>query len=342
MIRLALSARSPAATILSWTIWLRKCCNGSPKNVQTFLLRTSILNRLTGPLCDALTDQHDGQATLEMLENANLFIVPLDEERRWYRYHHLFADLLQQRLQLRHHEEIFTIHQRASLWYEENGYHEMAIEHALRAEDFGRAGQLIETVAETVWLSGVDSRLRRWLTRLPADLLSSSPRLCMFHAWYLLAGGDQAVADQLLGTVELAIECDQGRTANAEPQANNQPHGSDGSLQGRLATIQAFSAFYRGDVPAIIEPAGHALQCLPDQDLSWRSIATHLLADAYDFNGEVREAYQFRLAAMQSSKASGNVVQILIANLKLAINLRSQGQLQQVIEICQQQFEFAG
>ena len=114
-----------------------------PESVQTFLLHTSILARLSGPLCDALTEQDNGQATLEMLDNANLFLVPLDDERRWFRYHRLFADLLHQRLQLTDRELTSTLHRRASQWYEQNGFVDEAIAHALRAKDFALAAEQI-------------------------------------------------------------------------------------------------------------------------------------------------------------------------------------------------------
>ena len=130
---------------------------------------------LTGSLCDALTGHGDGQATLERLEHENLFIVPLDEERRWYRYHHLFVDLLRKRLHQTQPEQLPTLHLRAFEWYEEKGFVDDAIEHALRAEDFERAAQQIEKIAEAVWASGVDTKLRRWLDRLPVEMVFSKP-----------------------------------------------------------------------------------------------------------------------------------------------------------------------
>ncbi len=121
------------------------------QSVQTFLFQTAVLDRLTGSLCDALTGQNDGQQTLEYLEQANLFIVPLDNERRWYRYHHLFADLLRQRQRQTQSEQLPILHLRASMWYEQNGFADEAIEHALRAEDFEQTAQLIEEHIDALW-----------------------------------------------------------------------------------------------------------------------------------------------------------------------------------------------
>jgi LuxR family maltose regulon positive regulatory protein len=138
-----------------------------PENIQNFLMQTAILERLNGSLCDALTGHTNGRETLEYLDQANLFIVPLDDERLWYRYHHLFADLLRNRMHQTQPGLAPGLHKRASEWYEQNGLTDEAIEHALRAEDFERAAHLIEAVAEVVWGRGEHTKLRRWLTGLP-------------------------------------------------------------------------------------------------------------------------------------------------------------------------------
>ena len=143
------------------------------EDVQSFLLQTAVLKRLTGSLCNALTGQDNGQETLEMLEHANLFIVPLDEERRWYRYHHLFADLLRQRLRQTHLEQIPTLHRQASAWHEQNAFIDEAIEHSLRADDFEQAAYLIEEHIDALWGEGEHRKMRRWLDELPEDMLFS-------------------------------------------------------------------------------------------------------------------------------------------------------------------------
>ena len=165
-----------------------------PESIQNFLLQTSILNRLTGSLCDALTGRDNGQQILETLERANLFIVPLDNERHWYRYHHLFADLLRQHLRQIQLDQIQELHYRASEWYKQNGFTEEAIEHSLRAKDFNRAANLIEELADDVWQRGEHTKLRRWLDGLPIESVFSNPYLCILHAW----GCFPPVMDELL------------------------------------------------------------------------------------------------------------------------------------------------
>ena len=171
-----------------------------PAEVQEFLLKTSLLDRLSAPLCDAVVGGSDGESTLNWLERANLFVVPLDGERRWYRYHRLFADLLQSRLQRTQPDLAPVLHQRASLWCEQNGLQDEAIEHALAAPDFGRAATLIEANAEAALMRSEVTIFLNWLDRLPDEQVHSSPALCFYHAWALLmSGGSLEEAEALLG-----------------------------------------------------------------------------------------------------------------------------------------------
>ncbi len=321
-----------------------------PEDVQKFLLQTAVLDRLTGSLCDAvcsvgtassskgttLTGQENGQATLEMLEHANLFIIPLDEERRWYRYHHLFADLLRQQLRQKHPDWIPELHRRASDWYVQSEFTNEAIEHALQAKDFERTAHLIEANVDDCWQQGQHAQLQRWLVKLPAECISTRPHLCIFYAWYLFAGGQQETAVHILQTAEKAID----QSHEAKPQ---QPVSDDDKLglKGRIAAVRAFIASFRGDVPAIIQQAQQALAHLPDQDLIWRSSAAIALGDAHAFQGDMTAAYQARLAAAQACQAAGDIYFVMIANLKLAITLRAQGRLQPTIEMCNQQMQLA-
>ena len=138
-----------------------------PEDTRDFLLQTSILDRLTGDLCDAVTGNENGQDMLETMERANLFIIPLDNERQWYRYHHLFSDSLHQRLKQTAQDQEKPLHLKASEWYVQNGFPDQAIEHALQAEHFDRAVRLIEEQADACWKRGEHSKLQYWLETLP-------------------------------------------------------------------------------------------------------------------------------------------------------------------------------
>jgi len=313
-----------------------------PENVQTFLLQTAVLNRLTGSLCDALTGQGDGQSTLEYLEHANLFIVSQDNERQWYRYHHLFADLLRQRLHQTQPDWVPMLLLRASVWYEENSFIEEAIEYALRAEEFERAAHLIEENVDLLWQRGEHTKLRRWMAGLPEVLILSKPHLCILHAWDMFTSGHQEEAERCLQAAEKALDDRSDLPTEVSLVEQDQLDVSNKMIiKGRAAAIRAFLASYRGDVQETKLYAHQALQYLPQVDLTWRCTATVALGDAYSFSGDLAAARRVRLEALELSKSAGNIYMTLIASMKLAVTVRQQGQLREVIDICQQHLHLA-
>ena len=146
------------------------------ERVRSFLLQTSILDRLNGPLCDAVTGQEEGNARLEALERGNFFVVPLDDKRHWYRYHHLFAEVLRLHLMAEQPDQVATLHRRASEWYEQNGSAADAIRHALAGEDFERAADLVELALPAMRRSRQEATLLGWLKALPDELFRDQAR----------------------------------------------------------------------------------------------------------------------------------------------------------------------
>jgi LuxR family maltose regulon positive regulatory protein len=315
-----------------------------PERIRNFLLQTAILSRLTGSLCDALTGQESGQSTLEALEHANLFIVPLDEERRWYRYHHLFADLLRQRLNQSQPERVTDLHSVASEWYERTGLVDEAIEHALSAANLERALDLIEQHVDTVLADGEYANLRHWLEELPNELVLSRPQLCIFRAWELFASGRLDEGKTFLQAAELAHDSSVDQPSRTETQTGDQLSGSGRlPVQGRADAIQAWmTAYQRHNISGLIQHLRQALESQSDQDLRWRSAVAITLADVYAFSGDMMGAYWARLEALKICEATGNSYLYLYNSAKLAINLRAQGQLHQVQELCQGRVQFAG
>jgi LuxR family maltose regulon positive regulatory protein len=311
------------------------------ESVQIFLLQTAVLNRLTGPLCDALTGQKDGQATLERLEHANLFIVSLDEERRWYRYHHLFADLLRQRLGQTQPDWVLTLHHRASEWYKDHEFADEAIEHALRGEYFERAAFLIEDQFGDYYERGDQTLLRRWLAEMPEEYVFSRPRLCILHAWNLFSFGQLDAADRGLRVAEKMLDPGIDQELDSSPDENQLSGNDRMKLVGRVAAIRSFSASYSGDIPGTIRYARQALEYLPEQELQWRSGALITLGDAYANQGQMVAAHKARSEALVTGKASGDASILMIVNLRLVEILRQQGKLQQVIDICERQLKRA-
>jgi LuxR family maltose regulon positive regulatory protein len=316
-----------------------------PEHIQTFLLQTSILDRLNGSLCDAVcfdtTETPNGQEILAYLEHANLFVIPLDNERRWYRYHHLFADLLRQRLHQAQQGQVRTLHNRASVWYGQNGFTHEAIEYAIRAEDFERAVLLIEEHADTLWRQGEHVKLGRWLSALPTERVVAKPQLCLFSAWYLFASGQRDRANLALQAAERVLDSELHCTSESTPRGQAQQSGPDNkTLRGRLAAIRALMGTWQGDGIGITEYARQALAHLPKQD-PLRGPAAIALGDGYYLKGDMAAAYQAQVEAAEACEAAGDIFFFLIANLKLTFTLRAQGRLQQILDICQQQIQRA-
>ncbi|HLE29010.1 MAG TPA: LuxR C-terminal-related transcriptional regulator [Anaerolineales bacterium] len=287
------------------------------QNVQAFLLQTSILDRLTGSLCDAVTEQGGGQAMLERLERANLFIVPLDDERTWYRYHRLFADLLLKRLGETHPELAPTLHQRASAWHEQNGLMAEAIDHALAAKDFERAAGLIERIAEATLMRSESATLLKWINALPEAHVRAQPSLCVYHAWVLLLGGSP------LEAVEARLE-----------QAEGQP---------TLLTLplRALVANYRGDVTGAIELSQRALEQLPETEALMRGLAALNLAAAYHTQGDLAASQRVLQEAALGSHQTGNVMMAVAVLCYRAELCRREGKLRQARSLYQQAVDLA-
>ena len=247
-----------------------------PEAVQAFLLHTSILDRLTGPLCDAVTGEHQGQERLEELEHANLFLVPLDERRQWYRYHHLFAEVLRARMQ----REVGTaglaaLYTRASHWYEQNGMPVEAVETALAAADFARAAALIAPLVIPLLLSQQANTLQQWLERFPPAILETQAFLCFVYAGCLFFSTipQKQTYEAPLAVAERLFEAEGNRAG-----------------LGQTATLRAMAAMVRGDGAHAIAFGQQALYHLPSEALAERSTSLIALAEGYQCCGEVAAA----------------------------------------------------
>jgi len=306
------------------------------ESVQTFLLRTSILDRLCGPLCDAvcsagtassskgtavLRPSASGQETLEYLQHANLFIIPLDNERRWYRYHHLFADLLRQRL----HQStasstgdegwgVAEYHIRASEWYEENGLEIEAFHHATAASDVERATRLMEGDWMPLPFRGAVVPVLNWLKSLPTTVLDARPLLWVTYASTLLGAGQRTGVEQKLQAAETAL---QGVELDDKTQ----------DLVGRIAAIRATLAVGQHQVEAIIAQSRRALEYLHPDNLAFRTSTTWKLGYAYHLQGDRAAASRAYTEAMSIGQASGNILFTVSAMLGLGSLQEAENQL---------------
>jgi LuxR family maltose regulon positive regulatory protein len=249
------------------------------KSIQEFLLQTAILNRLNGSLCDTLTGQDNGQEILDYLEQANLFLIPLDNERCWYRYHHLFVEFLRQRLQQQDPEKISEHHIRASEWHEDNGFEIEAFQHAVAANDLERAERLVEGEGISMHFRGAGAYVLKWLSSLPETVLNSRPSLWVIYASTLLFVGQHTAVEQKLQAAEAALQ-------------NVVLDDKTKDLVGRIASMRATLAVIQNDVETIIAESLRAQENLHPDNLTFRISTTFALGTAYMFQGDKSAASQ--------------------------------------------------
>lgn len=248
-----------------------------PPEIQRFLLYTSILNRLNGSLCDALLAGLEprlpaSKDVLQGLEQANLFIIRLDEKREWFRYHRLFTDLLQGRLQSREADTIGMLHKRASSWFESQNLYDEAIQHAFMSEDTGLAADLVERVSQDLLMRSETATLLQWLQRLPREQITSRPRLAAYQAWALLFQGAP------LSVVEAQL-------IQADQSQHQDPPGA-------AALLEAFVALSQGKVALGLDRSEYALEVLPPDEHYLRDFATFCVAGARIAAGELESGIQ--------------------------------------------------
>ncbi|HZG68971.1 MAG TPA: hypothetical protein VEZ12_19700, partial [Herpetosiphonaceae bacterium] len=266
-----------------------------PDRVRSFLLQTSILDRLHGPLCDAVTGQADGAARLEALERGNFFVVPLDDTRHWYRYHHLFAEVLAARLRAEQPALVATLHRRASAWYEQQGSAADAIRHALAAADFARAADLVERAVPAMRRSRQEAAVLGWLKALPDALLHCRPVLSAVYAGALLASGELTGVEERLRDAERWLDTTADLHTQPDAPAAEMVVVDDEAfrrLPGSIAVWRAGLALARGDVPATVKYARRALDLVPEDDHLGRGGAVALLGLACWASGELEAAHR--------------------------------------------------
>jgi LuxR family maltose regulon positive regulatory protein len=307
------------------------------ESVQTFLLRTSILDRLCGPLCDAvLLDPAAGQKTLEYLERANLFLIPMDNERRWYRYHHLFAELLRQRLPQSIASStgeagslVNELHLRASQWYEDNGLELEAFQHAAAANDIARAERLIEGKGIPLHLRGAVTLIINWLDSLPRSVLDARPSLWWRHASLLLISGQTTGVEEKLQAAEAAL---QGTEVNDKIS----------NLIGQIAAARATLALTRYDVETMLTQSRRALKFLPSNNLTTRANANWTLGAAFMFAGDRAAAGRAHMEAISLSQTAGATFTTILATLGLGNVQEANNELYQAAETYRHILQMAG
>jgi LuxR family maltose regulon positive regulatory protein len=307
------------------------------EQVRRFLLETSVLERLSGPLCDAVTGRADGQAMLEAIERAGLFLVPLDEVRGWWRYHHLFAELLRAHLQQQEPGRVPALHRNAATWHEQHGLTDDAVRHAVAAGELSWAARLIERHFDALfYLRGEGATLQRWLSALPADLIRSRPRLLLAQAALADAGGRMEEVDGLLDAAEHASA--DGAGEPLEPSA-----GTAASLlvnvPATTAVFRAYLAELRGDADGTAAFASRAQASIAEGERMLAFITQGHLAIAEWFRGRLVEAERAFGSAITGWRAVGLPTLIAWGSHHLGQVQRAEGRLAAALGTYQQALE---
>jgi LuxR family maltose regulon positive regulatory protein len=315
-----------------------------PEDVQEFLLQTSILDRLNGPLCDAVTGREGGRATLAELERGNLFLVPLDDRRRWYRYHQLFADVLHARLRDERPAEVPDLHRRASGWYEQNGEPSEAIRHALAAGDFGRAADLIELAIPAMLRSRQEAAVLGWLELLPAEVVRVRPVLSVGLAGALLAVGEFEGVEARLrdaeGWLDGATDIRQGSHAPAAEMVVVD-NAEFRRLPAGIELYRAAQALARDDGPGTVRHARRALELSPADYHLGRASAAALMGLASWASGDLEAGHSGYAECMAGLRRAGHIADTFGCAIALADIRRTQGRLGEAMRTYEQALQRA-
>jgi LuxR family maltose regulon positive regulatory protein len=297
-----------------------------PEHVQQFLFQTSILENMSGELCDAVTNRKDSQATLEGMERLNLFLVPLDGERHWYRYHSLFADLLRHRLEDTLPNQIHELHRRASEWYASKDRVYEAVGHALSAKDYARAAGLIETAGPIMAMRGEAANLLAWMDALPDHAVQARPRLSLTYAWTLFVSSN-------LGSIEPRLQ-------DALKALDAVPLQAEGLLI-EVAILRAIIAVYQGNAKRAIDLCIPVLSHTPETSLARCGICS-VLGDAYLQADRLDEASRSYEEALRCGIAIGNPILSMISINDLARLKIEQGKLHEASQLFRQVLDWGG
>ncbi len=300
-----------------------------PEPIKNFLLQTSVLDRLCGSLCDAVTGQTGGQHTLEQLQRANLFVVPLDSEHAWYRYHHLFRDLLRKQLQHEQPDSGPELQRRASRWCEDHQLFDDAIEHALAARDEQRLARLLDDHAEDFFSRGESVTVLRWIAALPDEQRRARPALGILQAVMSSAVGNPREAERTLQEVDQVL-------ANLDETV---PHNRE--ILGQAAAAHALVATYQDNPQITLFHARRALEFAPG-DTIWRSSVLLARSNALFLTGDVAACLDDLSAALAIAIARNNHMLALFEMAKLAQTFWTHGQLTRAVQACQTALEYIG
>jgi LuxR family transcriptional regulator, maltose regulon positive regulatory protein len=312
-----------------------------PEELVRFLLETSVLERLSGPLCDAVTGRDDSQALLEEIERANLFLVPLDEVRGWWRYHQLFADLLQARLRQQQPARVPELHRTAAEWCEAHWLADEAFRHALAAGDTEWAARLVERHADEILLRSEGTTLQRWLAVLPEELVGSRLRLLLAKSLMALLNAREEAVESLLDAAERAFTQAPGQAVEPYEPSVGQGASVLANVPAAIAVERAILAELRGDADATVAFASQALAELGEDEWMLQSQARVQLGQAEWLRGRLAEAERIFTASVAGWRSAGEHHLAAWACDRLGLVQRAQGRLDAALSTYRQALELS-
>ncbi|MGE5264720.1 MAG: LuxR C-terminal-related transcriptional regulator [Acidobacteriota bacterium] len=309
---------------------IEEVLKSQPEEIREFLRRTSILDQLSPLLCQAVTGQKASKDYLHYLESNNLFLISLDEERTWFRYHALFAELLKNQLLQAEPEHIDVLHERAALWYEKNGFIQKAVEHAFQISNGSKVSKLIEYHAIPMLYQGEAAIVMGWFDRLPGSLLQFSPMSCISKAWALALMQHRArieEIEQAIQAADLALNL-----SNADPALRNLIAGHAASIQAYLMQSPSLASEEPGKM---IETSQKAQRLLPEDEKAIRSVNALNIGNGYLALADLPAAEQAYKQAFEDGIAGGNFYAAIYGPIDLGVIAVMKGQLRDALQLCE-------
>jgi LuxR family maltose regulon positive regulatory protein len=313
---------------------MEEVLKSQPDEIKDFLLQTSILEQMSASLCNAVLNRNDSQSILEKLEKTNMFVIPLDDERNWYRYHHLFAELLKLRLQQKDKANIIELHNKACEWFEQYNMFDFAIGHALAIQNHKKCIQLIGGVVEKMWENGQHKAILKYGDMLPDKLIKTSTEFCLYYGWILIAAGQIQKAEPFLKSAELntksSIQLNDSKSAKIKYNKK---------LLGKISVAFAYLNSYEEHSDKIFNYCKTALENLTDNDPLWYSWAWFSYGIAYFSKGEMFSSFDAFQKAFEFGKKSGNVYLISTIISRMAENEQQFGHYKSAYKKCSELLE---
>ncbi len=271
-------------------------------DIKEFLLQTSILEHMSAPLCNAVLDRNDSQTILETLEKNNMFVIPLDEERTWYRYHHLFSDLLKQRSSLQFDSRLAKLHNKACDWFEQNGMYEYALNNALIIKNYEKSIEILGGIAEGMWKNGLHTSILKYCDLIPDHLVKKNPTLCLYFSWILITTGQVQKAEPFLASAENITK----KVIN-DPLSSEDAKSSNNKLLSKISVAFAYMNTFTMSSDKVLDYARTALKYLSDDDSLWLGWIWYSVGMAEMSRENLKQGAAALQSSLEFSKKSNNL-----------------------------------